>query len=584
MPKFVSATYTKSTLTVQYVADNGDILLRSGGTIAWRFNNPGNMRPKSKYVKTSIGIGNTASGDFFIFPDYATGRSEKKALLRRKYNTETIASAMQIYAPPSENDTEAYINYICDHTGFSRDQQISSMNDGQLDAMMNAMEKREGYYAKIDTRHEQWVKTASVTVSDGAQPIPNLPVVVKSNGQESKLSSNQFGQLLIPYDEVGQEIQLLVQDAKDRLKKLGTITTQATSSAHVFFRDLFTATAIAPGHYADEPKRSEKKASFRYKIVSGDTLSRIATKFKTTVEQIKKDNHLKSTRIFAGDFLMINGEKPKQQGSPRGNTGSRQTASSQTGRSGTHTSLSDLDGSSPKNSDASKPISDTPATQTAPPAKTDNAPLGASQTVSPDRSKLGQGHPLALIPAVSQQAPWMEKALDQAKYWHGQKEDVITKTINYHKAIGLNLPSLVGTRNAWCASFVNWCLRQAGYPISDSPADSQSFRWSKNFVKIEKAVFGAIAVYKHTNGGHAAFVYAKSAHGDPILLGGNQSDAIDFTMMKPSELKGFYVPSSYLKYANGEIDKGTILETSTPAELNKEFNIQFKQKTHDADR
>jgi len=160
MPKFVSATHNKSTLIAQYVADNGDILLRSGGTVAWRFNNPGNMRPPSKYVNTSIGIGNTASGNFFIFPDYVTGRAEKKALLRRKYNDETIASAMQIYAPPSENDTEAYINFICDHTGFSRDQQISSMDDSQLDAMMNAMEKHEGYYAKMNTRHEQWVKTA----------------------------------------------------------------------------------------------------------------------------------------------------------------------------------------------------------------------------------------------------------------------------------------------------------------------------------------------------------------------------------------------------------------------------------------
>jgi uncharacterized protein (TIGR02594 family) len=584
MPKFVSATHSKSTLTVQYVGDNGDILLRSGGTVAWRFNNPGNIRPPSKFVNTSIGIGNTLSGNFFIFPDYETGRAEKKALLRRKYNGETIASAMQIYAPPSENDTEAYIDFICSRTGFSRDQQISSMDDGQLDAMMNAMERREGFYSKMNTRHEQWLKTACVTLSDGAQPIPNLPVVIESNGKKSNRSSDQFGQLLLPFDKAGQEIQLFVQDGQNALKQLGQITTQAASSAHVFFRDLFTATAMVPTHYADEQKRSEMKAPFRYKIISGDTLGHIAMKFRTTVEQIKKDNHLKSSRIFAGDFLVINGEKPKPQHLRRSNTGSPGSHTLRTGSSGIHTSLSDTDNHASKRPNAEKPHPDAMAMQAGAAVKAESAPLISSQVVSMDRSKLGQGFPLALIPLASPQAPWMEKALDQAKYWHGQKEDVITKKVNYHKAIGLKLPSLVGTRNAWCASFVNWCLRQAGYPISDSPADSQSFRWSRNFVKIEKAVFGAIAVYKHTKGGHAAFVYAKTAHGDPILLGGNQSDAIDFAMMEPSELKGFYVPASYLKFANDEIGRSAILEISTPGQLNKEFNIQFKQKSHDADR
>lgn len=41
MTKFISAIYHSDILTVEYVADSGDHLLRSGGTIAWRFNNPG---------------------------------------------------------------------------------------------------------------------------------------------------------------------------------------------------------------------------------------------------------------------------------------------------------------------------------------------------------------------------------------------------------------------------------------------------------------------------------------------------------------------------------------------------------------
>ncbi|MBN3757849.1 TIGR02594 family protein [Paraburkholderia sp. Tr-20389] len=602
MTRFVSATHDKSTLTVQYVADNGDILLRSGGTIAWRFNNPGNMRPPSKYVTTSIGVGDSKSGKFFIFPDYDTGRAEKKALLRRKYNNETIASAMEIYAPRSENDTDAYIKWICDHTGFARDRQLSSMNDGELDSMMSAMEKREGYYARVETRHEKWVKTASVTLSNGAQPIPNQPVVVKTNGKQQTLQTNPLGQLpLLPFEQAGQQIQLLMHDTQDGLKEIGTITTQAVSSAHVFFRDLFVSTAATQTHYAKDSTRNDAKTPFRYKIVSGDTLGKIAAKFKTSVDQLKQDNHLKSARIFAGDYLTIHGSKPQEQAAPEHASAAKaKPASSEAGdamQSGSHGSLSSLghDASAPKSAPASTaatatastPAStpkSTPAASAPAPASAAAAPQGASSAVTPDRSKQGQGHPLALIPAVSPQAPWMEKALDQAKLWHGQKEDVITKTINYHKEVGGNLKSLVGNGNPWCASFVNWCLMQAGYPITASPMDSQSFRNSKNFVKIDHPVFGAVAVYKHPKGGHAAFVYAKTKAGGPILLGGNQSDAINFGTQKASELKGFYVPASYLKFAQAELAKGAVLETSTADELNDAFHIEFKKKKDHADR
>ena len=79
MSKFIKASHDKNTLTVQYVSDNGNVLLRSGGTIAWRFNNPGNMRPKSSGLYPGqIGVGDTKSGKFAIFDSYIAGRNEKK--------------------------------------------------------------------------------------------------------------------------------------------------------------------------------------------------------------------------------------------------------------------------------------------------------------------------------------------------------------------------------------------------------------------------------------------------------------------------------------------------------------------------
>ncbi|MGS1026011.1 TIGR02594 family protein [Burkholderia glumae] len=603
MTKFISATHDKATLTVQYVADNGDILLRSGGTIAWRFNNPGNLRPKSKYVKTSIGVGSTASGNFFIFPDYETGRAEKKALLRRKYNDMSISEALQVYAPPSENNTEAYIQAICSGTGFARTRVLNTMSDADLESMMTVMEKHEGYNARIKTRHERWIRTASVTLSDGAKPIANQKVTVQAGAKKTELTTNAFGQLpLLPIESAGQQIQFLVDHAKEGMKQIGQITTQNVSSAYVFFHDLFQTTAPTSTHYAKDTVRHEAIPGFRYRIVSGDTLGKIAHKFKVSVAQLQADNHLKSTRIFAGDYLMINAKKPHDapaappnpsavksaakhhaaSASAASTASSPAPASSSAGTQGHAVSIDDF----AKPAGGATPA---PAAAKAAPAAAASAHPAASaptadSSVVLDRSKLGQGHPVAFVPASSPQAPWMEFALQQAKFWHGQKENVITKTINYHKEVGGSLKSLVGDSNPWCASFVNWCLQSAKYPKTAAPMDSQSFRYSKNFVKIDKPVFGAIAVYKHRKGGHAAFVYAQTSAGSPILLGGNQSDAINFGKQKAAELKGFYVPVTYLKFAKEELAKGAKLEVSTPEKLNEEFHIAFSKKKANADR
>jgi hypothetical protein len=70
----------------------------------------------------------------------------------------------------------------------------------------------------------------------------------------------------------------------------------------------------------------------------------------------------------------------------------------------------------------------------------------------------------------------------------------------------------------------------------------------------------------------------------PILLEGNQSDAINFDMQKKKELKGFFVPATYCKYAKEELKNGVELETSTSDDLNRSFDIQFRRKSSHADR
>jgi uncharacterized protein (TIGR02594 family) len=197
--------------------------------------------------------------------------------------------------------------------------------------------------------------------------------------------------------------------------------------------------------------------------------------------------------------------------------------------------------------------------------------------VAVDATRDSKGKPLATIPLMGEEAPWMAVALSEAKKWAKNVESEIET--NYHKETGTQFPNLVGDRRPWCASFVNYCLKKStpAFSMSKSPASSQSFRWDKNFYKIKEKIYGAIVVFVKPNGnGHVGFVYNENTH-----IGGNQSDMICFnntTSSKGLRLVGYYVPSVYKEYALKVIDEGNKLGTQTADDLNAEFGIRLKNK------
>lgn len=548
MQNFIKASYNEKAHTVEYLADNGDRLLRTGGTIAWRFNNPGNLRPGPKY-KLHIGEGHTLSGTFLIFPTPEAGREEKKALLLRKYKDNSIGTMLYIYAPPSENDTEGYINDACKKTGFSRDQIIGQFSEADLKKLMTAMEEREGYHHKKETRKEHWVRTTTVGFSDGARPLAELPVKIIRNEAEAIVKTDAYGQLArLIHFEPGEAVELWVQDIKKEWKKLETLMLGEASKAYTFVRDLLEVRATTAPHNPSSANK-KKSYSFRYVVQPNDTLSKIAAKFKTEAGKIQKDNGIKNpNKIMVGQALMIH----------KGDTESVTTKGAKTA--------------------PPSPL----------PPRTANAL--AVKTAMPDRSKAGQGHPIAIIPVDQKRAPWMEYALAEAKRWAGKKEDEITKKNNYHKLVnpkgGLN--TLVGNSNPWCASFVNWCLKQGGHQISHSPASSQSFLSDKNFVRLDKPVYGAIVVWsnyveatgKPDGSGHVGFLYGTNA-----VLGGNQSDAINFKSNADTtwhnkkkgrmiqKIRGYFVPLAYAEFARSVDEKALTLTDTVPKKLNNEFGL-----------
>ncbi|HEY9059373.1 MAG TPA: hypothetical protein VIO64_02540 [Pseudobacteroides sp.] len=154
----VSATAFATTYTTAYSTTyNGQIAVRYelnidssrklvsinyGGSRSWRNNNPGNLKYGS-FASSNGAIG--TDGQFAIFPNYDTGYNAKKTLITTTYRDYTIEAMMNKYAPPSENDTAAYIRYIVSKTGMPASTYIRDMNSSQLNSLLDAMKQYEGF-------------------------------------------------------------------------------------------------------------------------------------------------------------------------------------------------------------------------------------------------------------------------------------------------------------------------------------------------------------------------------------------------------------------------------------------------------
>lgn len=563
--RYISAKYDASLLTVDYVANDGTHLLRTGGTIAWRFNNPGNLRPGggTRLIRGAIAIGRTSgNASFLIFGSYADGRAAKKGLLREKYNDRTIytmltgipnpkGGMMLGYAPASDNnDPLDYAKSIASHIGKTIDTVLSTLSDAEMEKMLDAMEKKEGYHGKQATRRERLIATTGITVSDGAQARPDTPVQVKIGSKVHLKKTDKFGQIpRIAHTKPGEKVEIFLPTG-GVWKKQFEFQMSAVSSAYVLFNDIMRFEAPVAPKKAPKPATPAVRKPIRYPVAPGDTLGKLATRFKTSVARIRKDNpSIKNAdKIYQGQVIGIYGPVTPLQ--------------------------------------APKPIAVPVAAPAAAPPPSPSAPV---QAAAPAISNAGQ--PIAVVQAALPKAPWMTYAIEEAKRFHGRNEGIITNIRNYHADINFNATMV---QQPWCASFVNTCLKSTNTPFVNSPS-SQFPCNSSLFVRIDKPVFGAIMVmrnYKRIGNqfqgkGHVTLVYGKTAAGRIAGLGGNQNDRITVSGYKLTgessawvrngieyyqKFHAFYIPASYLQYA--QLDADVPLEVVSLQQVNTQvFNI-----------
>ncbi len=92
-----------------------------------RDNNPGDLCA-GKF--TADHGAEAAPGRFAVFETAADGFAALRDLLTRNYAGMTLRAALLRYAPPVENNSEAYIANVCNWTGLTPDTVLTPENIG----------------------------------------------------------------------------------------------------------------------------------------------------------------------------------------------------------------------------------------------------------------------------------------------------------------------------------------------------------------------------------------------------------------------------------------------------------------------
>ena len=118
---------------------------RREGVRNWRNNNPGNIE-YGDFAKSFGAVG--ADPRFAVFPTLESGMKAKEELLfgnRSRYAGLSITAALNRYAPPTENNTAAYIKSVTEAVGVTPDTILSQLNSSQKQSFLDAVTKVEGF-------------------------------------------------------------------------------------------------------------------------------------------------------------------------------------------------------------------------------------------------------------------------------------------------------------------------------------------------------------------------------------------------------------------------------------------------------
>jgi hypothetical protein len=127
--------------TVHYFDEKGNMTIRSGGTKAWRNNNPGNMTHKGGFVARHGAIGN--AGGMAVFPTGAIGRQALIDLLKSSnYNTLKITDLPEKY---DKYNAQEYRRMLLSISKLDPNKRVKDLDGKEFDLLREAIERIEGW-------------------------------------------------------------------------------------------------------------------------------------------------------------------------------------------------------------------------------------------------------------------------------------------------------------------------------------------------------------------------------------------------------------------------------------------------------
>ena len=142
--------------TVQYFDEHGNMTIRSGGSRAWRCNNPGNLVASSYSTgkdRRSIGVAGDSKNTYAVYPDYDTGHEALVVMLRgSKYGSLNLSEAMIRF----DKSNIKYIDTIVEITGLASERLVMSLNNREFNLFWRAIEHVEKWKEGREDFIEKW--------------------------------------------------------------------------------------------------------------------------------------------------------------------------------------------------------------------------------------------------------------------------------------------------------------------------------------------------------------------------------------------------------------------------------------------
>jgi len=148
-------------------------------------------------------------------------------------------------------------------------------------------------------------------------------------------------------------------------------------------------------------------------------------------------------------------------------------------------------------------------------------------------------------PAQLDDLPWMKRAMSYLglKEYRGSKHN--PKILEWWVKIRMGFTD---DETPWCAGFVGGVLEELGIRSTRSAA-ARSYHWKRWGRVLKEPCVGAIVVFwrKKRKGpyGHVGFVVGRDQHGNLMVLGGNQGNAVTIKPFGLNRVLSYHVPTSY---------------------------------------